>query len=39
MDVAEGDGEAVGGIVGPGHLLQPEEPAHHLLHLMFVGAP
>ena len=36
--MAEGDGEAVCGIVRPRDLVQPEEPAHHLLDLAFPGA-
>ena len=37
--MAEGDGEAVGGVVRTGDLVQAEEPPHHLLHLVFVGTP
>src|SRR5665647_620052 len=38
VQVADGDGQRVGGVVGRGHLGEAEEQLHHLLHLVFLGA-
>src|SRR5580693_474940 len=38
VQVADGDGESVGGVGGFGNLIEVEEARHHLLDLMFFGA-
>ena len=37
LQVTEGDGDAVGGVVGLGRRVQRQEPLHHLLHLPLFG--
>ena len=38
VQVADGDGQSVGGVGGLGNLIEVEEARNHLLHLMFFGA-
>jgi hypothetical protein len=38
VQMADGDGQGIGGVGGFGDLIEMQEPRHHLLHLMLFGA-
>jgi hypothetical protein len=37
MEMADGNGEGIGGVGGLGDLIEIQQTRHHLLHLMLLG--